>query len=76
MVRRDDIAAASYRCNGQKSTGNEAMLRRAPLSALQQPVDVDYRQRHYNSSRVRRSSSPKLDGVVDVLEDHRSKKSL
>uniref|UniRef100_A0A0D3HK74 Uncharacterized protein n=1 Tax=Oryza barthii TaxID=65489 RepID=A0A0D3HK74_9ORYZ len=32
VVQRDDTVVAPCRCNGEKSTGDEVMLRRVPLS--------------------------------------------
>uniref|UniRef100_A0A0D3HS21 Uncharacterized protein n=1 Tax=Oryza barthii TaxID=65489 RepID=A0A0D3HS21_9ORYZ len=62
MVREDSTAAALCRCSGGKSTSDEAMLRRAPLSTATTSGGVDHRQRHCGP-RGRRSGNPKLDGV-------------
>uniref|UniRef100_A0A0E0NHD3 Uncharacterized protein n=1 Tax=Oryza rufipogon TaxID=4529 RepID=A0A0E0NHD3_ORYRU len=55
-------AAAPCRCSGEKSTGGEATLRRAPLSVATANGGVDHRQRHCGPRR-RHSGNPELDGV-------------
>uniref|UniRef100_A0A0E0MU46 Uncharacterized protein n=1 Tax=Oryza rufipogon TaxID=4529 RepID=A0A0E0MU46_ORYRU len=61
-VREDNTAAAPCRCSDEKSTGDVAMLRRAPLSTATTSGGVDHRRRHCGP-RGRRSGNPKLDGV-------------
>uniref|UniRef100_A0A0E0II04 Uncharacterized protein n=1 Tax=Oryza nivara TaxID=4536 RepID=A0A0E0II04_ORYNI len=61
-VREDNTAAAPYRCSGEKSTGDVAMLRRAPLSTATTSGGMDHRRQHCGP-RGRRSGNPKFDGV-------------
>jgi hypothetical protein len=60
--REDNTVAAPCRCNGEKSTNDVAMLRRASLSTAITSGGVDHGQRHCGP-RGRRNGNPKLDGV-------------
>uniref|UniRef100_A0A0E0BS46 Uncharacterized protein n=1 Tax=Oryza glumipatula TaxID=40148 RepID=A0A0E0BS46_9ORYZ len=55
-------AAAPCRCSGKKSTSDEAMLSRAPLSTTTTSGGVDHRQWHCGP-RGQRSGNPELDGI-------------